>query len=153
MCGLEYYKRGKEKHIEIHTQNWTLLPLFNPKRLCFFKNIHESLGEEHLFPRNALQLAGKKVFNGVHHRVISMVHINILQFQNAKTLTYHIRIFDQDVILGGKHFAFWKDPFKKQCYLFALVAYSLESRDDTFITSSGRKVALRFGLTIGSAKN
>ncbi|GKB63567.1 puromycin-sensitive aminopeptidase isoform X2 [Tanacetum coccineum] len=44
---------------------------------------------------------------------------------------------------GGKHFALWEDPFKKPCYLFALVAGQLESRDDTFTTCSGRKVALK----------
>jgi aminopeptidase N len=44
---------------------------------------------------------------------------------------------------GGKHYAVWEDPFKKPCYLFALVAGQLESRDDTFTTRSGRKVALR----------
>lgn len=31
----------------------------------------------------------------------------------------------------------------KPCYLFALVAGQLESRDDTFITRSGREVLLR----------
>lgn len=44
---------------------------------------------------------------------------------------------------GDKHFAIWEDPFVKPCYLFALVAGRLESRDDTFITRSGRKVSLR----------
>ncbi|TXG50537.1 hypothetical protein EZV62_023061 [Acer yangbiense] len=44
---------------------------------------------------------------------------------------------------GGKHYALWEDPFKKPCYLFALVAGQLESRDDTFKTCSGRQVALR----------
>ncbi|KEH21084.1 peptidase M1 family aminopeptidase N [Medicago truncatula] len=44
---------------------------------------------------------------------------------------------------GGKHYAVWEDPFKKPCYLFALVAGQLESRDDTFTTRSGRKVSLR----------
>ncbi|XP_010255303.1 PREDICTED: puromycin-sensitive aminopeptidase-like [Nelumbo nucifera] len=44
---------------------------------------------------------------------------------------------------GGRHYAIWEDPFKKPCYLFALVAGQLESRDDTFITRSGRKVSLR----------
>lgn len=44
---------------------------------------------------------------------------------------------------GGKHYAVWEDPFVKPCYLFALVAGQLESRDDTFITRSGRKVLLR----------
>lgn len=44
---------------------------------------------------------------------------------------------------GGNHYAVWEDPFKKPCYLFALVAGQLESRDDTFTTRSGRKVSLR----------
>ncbi|KAK1260755.1 hypothetical protein QJS04_geneDACA002053 [Acorus gramineus] len=44
---------------------------------------------------------------------------------------------------GGKHYALWEDPFKKPCYLFALVAGQLESRDDTFVTRSGREVLLR----------
>lgn len=37
----------------------------------------------------------------------------------------------------------WEDPFKKPSYLFALVAGQLESREDSFVTCSGRKVALR----------
>ncbi|KAL6501710.1 Puromycin-sensitive aminopeptidase [Orobanche gracilis] len=44
---------------------------------------------------------------------------------------------------GNKHYAIWEDPFVKPCYLFALVAGQLESRDDTFITRSGRNVLLR----------
>lgn len=46
-------------------------------------------------------------------------------------------------IQGGRHYTLWEDPFKKPCYLFALVAGQLESRDDTFTTRSGRKVSLR----------
>lgn len=47
------------------------------------------------------------------------------------------------LLQGGRHFVLWEDPFKKPCNLFALVAGQLESRDDTFITRSGRKVSLR----------
>jgi aminopeptidase N len=43
----------------------------------------------------------------------------------------------------GKHYAVWEDPWTKPCYLFALVAGQLVSRDDTFTTISGRNVALR----------
>ncbi|XP_016755757.1 puromycin-sensitive aminopeptidase isoform X2 [Gossypium hirsutum] len=52
-------------------------------------------------------------------------------------------LIEQGTLEGGKHYAVWEDPFKKPCYLFALVAGQLESRDDTFVTRSGRKVALR----------
>lgn len=44
---------------------------------------------------------------------------------------------------GGKHYTLWEDPYKKPCYLFALVAGQLESRDDTFTTSSGKIVSLK----------
>ncbi|XP_024004063.1 puromycin-sensitive aminopeptidase isoform X3 [Eutrema salsugineum] len=44
---------------------------------------------------------------------------------------------------GGRHYALWEDPFKKPCYLFALVAGQLASRDDTFTTRSGRQVSLK----------
>ncbi|KAK3004814.1 hypothetical protein RJ639_017927 [Escallonia herrerae] len=50
---------------------------------------------------------------------------------------------EQGELEGGRHYALWEDPFKKPCYLFALVAGKLESRDDTFTTCSGRKVSLR----------
>ncbi|KAL2547551.1 Peptidase M1 family protein [Forsythia ovata] len=52
-------------------------------------------------------------------------------------------LIEQGDLEGGKHYTLWEDPFKKPCYLFALVAGQLESRDDTFITRSGRKVSLR----------
>ena len=44
---------------------------------------------------------------------------------------------------GGRHRAVWADPFRKPCYLFALVAGNLASRDDSYVTSSGKRVALR----------
>ncbi|XP_040985933.1 puromycin-sensitive aminopeptidase isoform X2 [Juglans microcarpa x Juglans regia] len=52
-------------------------------------------------------------------------------------------LIEQGDLEGGRHYALWEDPFKKPCYLFALVAGQLESRDDIFVTRSGRKVSLR----------
>jgi aminopeptidase N len=46
------------------------------------------------------------------------------------------------VLPGGRHWASFEDPFKKPCYLFALVAASLQVVKSEFITKSGRKVAL-----------
>ena len=43
---------------------------------------------------------------------------------------------------GGRHWAVWSDPFKKPCYLFALVAGDLAHVADEFVTMSGRRVAL-----------
>ncbi|KAL0920521.1 hypothetical protein M5K25_009661 [Dendrobium thyrsiflorum] len=52
-------------------------------------------------------------------------------------------LIEQGALEGGRHYVVWEDPFKKPCYLFALVAGQLESRDDTFVTKSGRTVSLR----------
>uniref|UniRef100_A0A8R7QEH9 Aminopeptidase N n=1 Tax=Triticum urartu TaxID=4572 RepID=A0A8R7QEH9_TRIUA len=52
-------------------------------------------------------------------------------------------LIEQGDLEGGKHYALWEDPFKKPCYLFALVAGQLECREDSFVTCSGRKVTLR----------
>jgi aminopeptidase N len=42
----------------------------------------------------------------------------------------------------NRHFVEWADPFVKPCYLFALVAGDLAAFSDSFVTRSGRKVAL-----------
>ena len=43
---------------------------------------------------------------------------------------------------GGRHYAVWRDPHKKPCYLFALVAGDLARFADRFVTRSGREVKL-----------
>ncbi len=43
----------------------------------------------------------------------------------------------------GRHWVRWEDPFKKPCYLFALVAGDLGYIEDTFTTMSGRNIQLR----------
>lgn len=43
----------------------------------------------------------------------------------------------------GRHFVRWEDPHPKPSYLFALVGGDLVAVEDSFITRSGRKVALR----------
>ena len=44
---------------------------------------------------------------------------------------------------NGRHWVKWHDPFKKPCYLFALVAGQLECIEDSFTTMSGREVKLQ----------
>ncbi len=43
---------------------------------------------------------------------------------------------------NNRHFAKWHDPFRKPCYLFALVAGDLACSRDSFTTCSGRAVSL-----------
>lgn len=49
---------------------------------------------------------------------------------------------DEKKLDSGRKQITWKDPHKKPCYLFALVAGNLGCLKDEFITSSGRKVKL-----------
>jgi len=51
-----------------------------------------------------------------------------------------------------RHFAVWRDPYPKPCYLFALVGGPLALREDTFTTMSGRKVALRIYVEAGKGE-
>jgi len=49
----------------------------------------------------------------------------------------------------GNHWVKWSDPFKKPCYLFALVAGDFELLEDSFITQSGRTIALELFVDKG----
>ncbi|MGB5324677.1 MAG: aminopeptidase N [Pseudomonadales bacterium] len=44
---------------------------------------------------------------------------------------------------GGRHWVEWHDPFKKPCYLFAMVAGDLALLEDSFTTMYGREVVLQ----------
>ncbi|TQI79955.1 aminopeptidase N [Serratia fonticola] len=50
----------------------------------------------------------------------------------------------------GRHWVQWQDPFPKPCYLFALVAGDFDVLRDTFVTRSGRKVALELFVDRGN---
>ncbi|HWE45125.1 MAG TPA: aminopeptidase N [Caulobacteraceae bacterium] len=52
---------------------------------------------------------------------------------------------------GGRHYAVWRDPFPKPCYLFALVAGVLDELADDFTTMSGRRIDLRIYVDPGQA--
>lgn len=68
--------------------------------------------------------------------------------------TYPILLSNGDRVEQGKvndqrHYVIWKDPFKKPCYLFALVAGDLGVLKDTFVTKSGKKVDLEIYASHG----
>lgn len=54
-------------------------------------------------------------------------------------------------LADGNHWVTWQDPHKKPCYLFALVAGDFDLVTDTFITASGRDVALQLYVDKGNA--
>ena len=59
-------------------------------------------------------------------------------------------LVEQGELDDGRHWATWKDPFKKPSYLFALVAGNLDRLEDEFVTQSGRKVALHLYVEPGN---
>ncbi|HJU31777.1 MAG TPA: aminopeptidase N, partial [Hyphomicrobiaceae bacterium] len=57
---------------------------------------------------------------------------------------------ERGTLEGGKrHYAVWRDPHPKPCYLFALVGGNLASYASDFTTASGRKVDLRIYVEPG----
>ncbi len=50
---------------------------------------------------------------------------------------------------NGRHWVQWDDPFPKPSYLFALVAGRLDRLADSFVTRSGRRVALEIYVEPG----
>lgn len=68
---------------------------------------------------------------------------------------YPILLSNGNLVESGKldanrHWARWEDPFKKPCYLFALVAGDLEFIEDFYETKSGKRVTLRIYVEKGN---
>lgn len=59
-------------------------------------------------------------------------------------------LIDQGQMADGRHWVVWQDPFPKPCYLFALVAGDFDILRDSFITRSGRQVALELFVDRGN---
>ncbi len=67
----------------------------------------------------------------------------------APVLLANGNLVDSGEEANGRHFAVWEDPHPKPAYLFALVAGDLGSIHDSFVTASGRTVALGIYCTHG----
>jgi aminopeptidase N len=50
---------------------------------------------------------------------------------------------DQGDLPDHRHYVTWQDPFRKPCYLFALVAGDLSCIESVFTTKSGRQIVLK----------
>jgi aminopeptidase N len=68
------------------------------------------------------------------------------------TLLSNGNLTESGELKDGRHFAVWVDPFPKPSYLFALCAGKYDSIHDTFITKSGRTVALGIYVDPGDAE-
>lgn len=73
---------------------------------------------------------------------------------NADKKKYPILLSNGNLIASGeegnRHWVTWQDPFKKPCYLFALVAGDLVEIVDHFKTASGREVILKIFVEKGN---
>lgn len=58
-------------------------------------------------------------------------------------------LIEQKKLENNLHLAKWEDPFKKPCYLFALVAGDLACIEDNFMTQSNRKVDIKLYVDHG----
>jgi aminopeptidase N len=56
---------------------------------------------------------------------------------------------DSGDLEDGTHWVKWSDPFKKPCYLFALVAGDFDLLQDSFVTQSDRTIALELFVDKG----
>ncbi len=61
-------------------------------------------------------------------------------------------MIDSGELDNERHYAIWEDPFKKPCYLFALVAGDLDYLEDKFVTCSGRDVVLKIFVEKGKVE-
>ena len=59
-------------------------------------------------------------------------------------------LIEQETLSDGRHRVVWEDPFKKPCYLYALVAGDMALVTDSFTTMSGREVELQIYCPWGS---
>ncbi len=76
--------------------------------------------------------------------VMSLFTVTLLaEQQRHPVLLSNGNLVESGKLNNGMHWATWKDPFKKPCYLFALVAGDLKFVEDYFVTRSGRRITLR----------
>lgn len=76
--------------------------------------------------------------------VMTLYTTKIIAAKDAcQVLLANGNLIDSGELEDGRHFAVWEDPFRKPCYLFALVAGNLACIEDRYTTADGREVSLR----------
>ncbi|MFA5041391.1 MAG: aminopeptidase N [Bdellovibrionales bacterium] len=76
---------------------------------------------------------------------------------HADKKKYPVLLANGNLIASGnegasRHFAVWKDPFPKPCYLFAMVAGKLDKRATYYKTKTGRKIPIEIFVEPGKTK-
>ncbi|MEE4254878.1 MAG: aminopeptidase N, partial [Desulfuromusa sp.] len=75
--------------------------------------------------------------------VLATFRVRIEAEKKYPVLLSNGNLLEQGELTNGRHFVVWEDPFRKPCYLFALVAGDLVCLEDHYTTTSGRDVLLQ----------
>ncbi len=75
--------------------------------------------------------------------VMSEFHVTLVAEKNSFAVMLSNGNCISDIIENNLRVVTWHDPFKKPCYLFALVAGNLACLEDKFVTHTGRDVSLK----------
>ncbi|MBE0363892.1 aminopeptidase N [Pseudoalteromonas ulvae UL12] len=82
--------------------------------------------------------------------VLATYEVKVIADRSFPFLLSNGNKVEEGELADGRHFTVWKDPYKKPCYLFALVAGDFDVLKDTFITQSGRTVELALFVDKGN---
>lgn len=81
--------------------------------------------------------------------VLSVYTVTVIGDPSFPMLLSNGNPIDKGENADGTHYVTWFDPHPKPCYLFALVAGDFDLLRDTFITASGKQVALELYVDKG----
>ncbi len=73
---------------------------------------------------------------------------------HAEKKEFPVLLSNGNLVKKGKegktrHYAIWEDPFRKPCYLFALVAGKMDKKRTHFVTKAGRKILIEIYVEPG----
>lgn len=81
--------------------------------------------------------------------VLSVYTVTVVADESVPMLLSNGNPVDKGKLEQGQHFVTWHDPHPKPCYLFALVAGDFDLLTDSYITASGKRVALELYVDKG----
>ena len=82
--------------------------------------------------------------------VLTTYTVEIIAESKFKHLLSNGNKVAEGYLEDGRHFSKWHDPHKKPSYLFALVAGDFDVLEDSYVTKSGRTVALALYVDKGN---
>ncbi|PID86343.1 aminopeptidase N [Candidatus Gracilibacteria bacterium] len=152
---------GKKISIEIDSN----IELIEDNTILFLNDLPDTFELKivtKIYPHKNTSLEGLYVSNGIYCTqcepegfrnmtyyldrpdVLSVYSTKIIaDKQDNPVLLSNGNLIESGDLEDGKHYALWKDPFKKPSYLFALVAGKLDYIESSFTTFRGKEVTLR----------